>query len=147
MPFTPFNSWTFPDEFEDPFFTRFQNMTGQMDSTVHTVKVYERAIMDGGGTVTFASGGVMEWTEDFVVPIFSSGFKVNLEFGPDNLSQVAVLNNGDFIFGEVPIAISQNININMSVTNVVATKLDKVFVVGWRNNNKLLLRDGRTFSF
>lgn len=146
MPKTPFKEWMYPNEFQDPFFTTFEGLMGQMDASHHAVETYERSIPGGGGTISWTSGGGVGWTANFVVPIFSSGFKVSIEFGPDDTTMTAVLNDGEVLYAEVPVALSQNVTVNFDKASTVP-KTDRIYTFAWRDGNTLRLKDGRTFTF
>jgi len=144
---TVFNNWTFPEEFEDPFFNTFQNMIGAIDSAFHSEKVLRQTILGGGGTILWTAGGGLSWGADFTVPIFTSGLKVTLAFGPDNQTRVAVIEDGEFLHAIVPTAISENVTINMLTASKILATEQRALIIGWRDGNTLYLVDGRRFTF
>lgn len=143
---TPFKEWTYPDEFEDPFFDKFEAAMGSIDSSVHQNEVLTKTIIGGGGSISWTSGGGVGWSEDFVVPIFESGFKVLVRFGPDEIARNAQLDDGEILYAEIAQAISENIVVNMAQASTLP-KGGRYFPLMWRDGDTLRLRDGRTFTF
>lgn len=146
MALSLFKNWPYPDEFSDPFWTAFVGMVGSMDASVFTVQTLNNTIMGGGGTISWASGGGLGWSDDFVVPIFSSGFQVSLRFGPDNTTRTAVLNPGDVLYAVIPVSISTGVVLNL-IRSPTVPPVDGAYAVAWRDNNHLRFRDGRVLSF
>jgi hypothetical protein len=143
---TVFKQWIYPSEFEDPFWTSFEGMVGQMDASVYAIETLQRALVGGGGDISWASGGGVGWTEDFVVPIFSTGFKASLRYGPDGASRNAALNDGDCLYSVIPLSVSENVVLDLTKGNKLPNR-DGVFPLCARIGNELIFRNGRRFTF
>lgn len=142
MPETVLNRYTYPREDEDPFFESIVATFNQVDVGIYQAKNLIQSFLCGGGTVAWNSGTqVLTWTDDFKIPIVMSGFVLNLKYGPDNANRSVLLQNGEFMYVQVPTMLTANVTKNMS-KGTQLSYIDGLFVVAYNCQNILYLRNG-----
>jgi hypothetical protein len=137
---TTFLDITYPDENANPFYNAYKQQMESMSRILFQAKLQAQMIMGGGGTVTFNAGtNTLSWTQDFVIPVYYYGYKLNVVFGPDFATRQAVLSDGNALYIEVPFVLTGNKNINFSVGNAINKENHQLLVVGFRSGSKVYL--------
>lgn len=127
-----FFQWFYPDENTDPWFDGFQEFVNDQEATVYGLMSAALGgnIITGGGAVSFVfngTTGVLSWTDDFQIPLLSSGFYLNVKYGPDNVTRQMTLHEGDRVVVTVPSVAANNVNANFYVIN---GKINPDFLTG-----------------
>lgn len=137
---TTFLDITYPDENANPFYNAYRQQMESMSRILFQTKLQAQMIMGGGGTVTFNSGtNTLSWTQDFVIPVYYYGYKLNVVYGPDFSTRSAVLSDGSALYIEVPFVLTENKNINFSVGSSINKENHQLLVVGFRSGSKVYL--------
>lgn len=132
---------SYPGEECDPFWDQFVAMMGQIDRLMFFHQVMNNLLLSGGGTRSWNGGtGIFTWTADFVVPVYFFGRKLNVKFGPDGLTRALVLQDGQAMALSIPSSMSDNTDVNFIVIDQILPANPEIWVAGFRNGSKLVLR-------
>lgn len=135
--FTKFYNLPFPDENQDPYFETQEQFYNFQDQTMYGLLAAQQPIV-GGGFIGFTNLsifpspfiGQLTWTDDFHFLIPGSSFMLNINYGPDNATRVATLNEGDRIYCNIPLTAAMDVTTNFKIINGPIT-IDRVQLQGF----------------
>lgn len=114
---TDFCDIPFPSENDDPYWQTFESMMTWFDNQNFALLSSVGNVLVPPGSVNWdASSGQLTWSDDFIMPILSTGgFRFFIRFGPDNATRVLTLNDGDIVVITAPFTSAENIVANFTV--------------------------------
>jgi hypothetical protein len=131
----------FPSENEDPFWDGYLAQIEAQDALAFQAKIQSNIFVGGGGTITFTPGtSTLNWTSDFIIPVFHYGKKITISFGPDNLNRQAIIPDGYAIVVEIPYSMTDNVVGQMRLLAQLTPANHQQCVIGWRLGNKVYFR-------
>jgi len=135
---TTFLEIPYPEENQNPFYDAYRQQMEAMSRILFQVKLQSQFIVSGGGVVAFNAGtNTLTWTQDFMIPVYYYGFKLNVRFGPDYANRQALMSDGQALYIEVPFVLTQNMVVNFSQGTAINKDNHQIFVVCYRNGNKV----------
>lgn len=136
-----FMQFTYPSEGENPFYDSYLAQVEQLDQALFMNKIQNNLFVGGGGTLTFTpSTGVLNWSDDFIIPIFHFGKKLNVPYGPFGTSRTATLLDGYAIVVNIPYTMSDNVTASMQILSQLTPLNHQQWVMGWRSGNKVYFK-------
>ena len=120
---TPILNIPYPDEGQEEFYDSFVSMMREIERITLMNKLQTSLFLGGGGTVTFTSGtSVLQWTDDFVIPVPHYGQKITVENGPISGVRQATLPDGAMLILEIPYTMNNDITTDF----LQVTQLDRL---------------------
>lgn len=139
---TPFLQIPMPGEDSDPFYDQFKQMTFVMEKIMFMRKLMVNMLVTGGGTLTWTSGSsVLNWTDDFIIPVFHWGKRILIVYGTSGTVRAQNIPNGFALYITIPTSLSADVSLNFQVGAQLAVTRHDEFVIGWNNNGTLVMRD------
>ena len=138
---TTYNRFIYPEEYEDPFWDNFEQLVSDVDKAIFMNKVKGSLFIGGGGSLAFSStSGILSWSDNFVIPILTSGFKIDVQFGTDGATRQVGLLDGQALVVEIPFAMSANVTRNFSVVSQLQQTSHTQWVAAVRIGDKVYFR-------
>lgn len=135
----------YPDEKEDPFFDSFQSMINDMDDKFYGLLSSACNVVVSPNITWNASGSLLTWDDDFIIPILSTNRKLIVRYGPDLVSRSATVNDGDKLIITVPRSSAQDVIANLQIVSVSIPWQNGLFVLGMRSGNGLYMNISTRF--
>lgn len=133
-----FMKFSYPSEGENPFYDSYLAQMEQIDAAAFMSKIQNNLFVGGGGTLTFTSGtSTLNWTDDFIVPIFHFGKKMNIPYGPIGTNKSCTILDGYAIVVTIPMTMTENIVASMQVISQLTPLNHQQWVMAWRCGNKV----------
>lgn len=136
---TEFLGIQYPAEDCDPFYDQFVSLVRDLDSILFMRKIMNNLFIGGGGTRSWG-GGVLLWTDDFVIPVYHWGKRILVRYGPDGLTRGAGIQDGQCLVVNIPMSMNGDVVINFSVLDSLDQARHDQWVVGWRYGSALQLK-------
>lgn len=137
----------YPSENDDPWFQGFQMFVDDVDvkhmalfSSVSNILIPPPSVLWNG------SSGQLTWDDDFVMPILSSGFLFSIQFGPDQVTRMLTLNDGDKVIITAPYASAKNTTANFSVISGKVSYAPGLFIFGMRYGTRFICNIPQVFT-
>lgn len=136
---TTFNRFPLPEFDSDPWFDQFVANAEEVDKALYMTRLKDSVLVKKPTTLTF-TGNQLTWTGQWEILIGSLGRKLSLPFGPDETTPVVNMADGDFLYVELPYAMSANGTSALLVASQVPPLDYTAFVIGARLGGNLILR-------
>lgn len=131
-----------PGEDSDPFYDQFVNYTNFIERVMFFRKLMVNLFIRGGGTITWLTGSsLLSWSDDFHVPVFHWGRRLNVVYGPDGATRNANIPSGSALVLTIPPTLNANRNVNFEVLARLDVNRQDQWVVGWNDDGVLQLRN------
>lgn len=138
---TTFMKYSYPSEGENPFYDSYLAQMEQIDQANFMAKLQSNLFVGGGGTVTFTSAtGALNWTDDFIIPVFHFGKKISIPYGPLGAVRQAIVLDGYAIVVNIPFTMSDNVVGTMQILSQLTPLNHQQWVLGWRFGNKIYFK-------
>lgn len=136
-----------PGEDSDPFMDQFREYTRVIEDAAFLTKLLANFFIAGGGTRIWSSGtNILTWTQDWIIPVFHWGKKINVVYGPDNATRAALIPNGSALIVEVPTVLSSNVSLNFKVVSQLDPEKNNQWVAAWNNASTLQIKNLGEFT-
>lgn len=130
-----------PGENSDPFMDQFREYTRVIEDGIFLRKLMVNFFLSAGGTRIWASGtGILTWTEDWIIPVFHWGRRINVVYGPDGTTRTATIPDGSALVVDIPSILNTNVTRDFRVVSQLNTNVNNEWVAGWNNDGVLQLR-------
>jgi len=137
---TQFLKFPIPGEDSDPFYDQFVELMTVVEKWSYMSALMRNFFLTGGGTLSWdGTNGILQWTDDFIVPVFFWGKRLLLRYGSDNASRNLQLQDGQAIVAEIPFVIGTDSVINIAALSQLDQLKPNQWVMGWRNGSTLWL--------
>jgi hypothetical protein len=143
---TTFMKISYPSEFENPFWDSYFAEKEQIDQALFMNKLQNNLFvgMDNPigspGVISFtASTNTLDWTTDFIIPIFHFGYKLTVPYGPTG-SRSATILDGYAIVVNIPFTMTANTVISMQVLSQLTPLNHQQWIMAWRSGTKVYFK-------
>lgn len=144
---TKFTNIPFPSETEDPWYGGFVSFTDDLDAKHSALlNTANNVIIPPPSVLWNSSMGQLTWSDDFIVPILSSGFSFKVRFGPDNATRSMLLADGDKVIITVPYTSSNDVVANFAVTSSKVAYQNGLYVFGMRYGTRFIANLPQVFT-
>lgn len=138
---TDFLGITYPDEHCDPFYDQYVQGILDTEKVAFFSKIFSQMWITAGGTRSWSGvGGLLTWTQDFVIPVPFWGRKISVVYGPDAATRAVAVADGQLLVITAPMGMAANTTKNFEVISQLDPARHDQFVCGMRVGNVLYLK-------
>ena len=144
---TPYHQWSHPEENDDPYYDIIADFFIEQDDTTFGLMNTASNIIIPPDIVSWNPiAHMLTWNNDFVIPLMSVGFNLNIQFGPDGLTRAATFAEGDRMIVVVPRTSTGTITANFSLVNGAVNIQNGLFTVGFCRGYKFYANFPQVFT-
>jgi hypothetical protein len=147
MSSTPYFKWNYPDDTLEPYFDIISAFYTQQDNGVFALMNTAANIIIPPSTINWNPFTLtLSWVGSFQIPLMSSGFILNIPFGPDGVNSSVSFQNGSRLIITVPSTSGGAVTANFGLVHGAVSITDGLYTVGFCSGTKFYANFPQVYS-